>query len=137
MNLYIDCEFDGFKGDLISIALVPELGSHFYEVLKDDAKDLWVQENVIPILDQPKISKKDFEQKLSNYLRGFGELTIIADYPADIMYFCQVLLVAPLISLNVPDFTAKVITGVPSYPSNPHNALSDAYANKDALNGRS
>ncbi len=34
MNLFLDCEFNGFGGELISMALVDEHGLFFYEVLE-------------------------------------------------------------------------------------------------------
>ncbi len=34
MNIWIDCEFNEFGGDLISMALVADDGQEFYEVLE-------------------------------------------------------------------------------------------------------
>ena len=33
MNIYIDCEFNGFGGKLISMALCADDGREFYEVV--------------------------------------------------------------------------------------------------------
>lgn len=52
MNLYIDCEFNGFGGQLISMALVAEDGTEFYEVvpLLEEVTP-WVAEHVMPVLN--------------------------------------------------------------------------------------
>ena len=49
MKLFIDCEFNGYQGALISMALVPEMGEPFYHVLNTDGVkiDPWVRENVM------------------------------------------------------------------------------------------
>lgn len=44
---WIDCEFNGFGGDLISMAIVTRDNGHFYEVLnlKNDVKyEEWVEQ---------------------------------------------------------------------------------------------
>ena len=47
---YLDCEFNGYKGDLISLALVIDDDNYFYEVLGCPNPVSWVAENVMPIL---------------------------------------------------------------------------------------
>lgn len=56
MKLFLDCEFNGFGGELISMALVDEQGKYFYEVLPCPQPIPWVQENVMPKLNQAAIS---------------------------------------------------------------------------------
>ena len=52
MRYFLDTEYDGFGGPLISLALVPEDGGEeLYLVLDQDATDPWVERNVIPFLD--------------------------------------------------------------------------------------
>ena len=50
MKYYLDTEFDGLGGKLISFALVREDGNSVSYVVQDYADDPWVQANVIPIL---------------------------------------------------------------------------------------
>jgi len=66
-KLFIDCEFNEFGGDLISMALVAEDGQEFYEVLnlENDWKyGSWVFANVVPYLNKDPITKQLFQQKL-------------------------------------------------------------------------
>ena len=53
MRYYLDCEYNGFGGDLISLALVPEDGGEeFYAVLAwTGPPNDWVARNVIPYLN--------------------------------------------------------------------------------------
>ena len=52
MRYFLDTEFNGFGGELISIALVPEYGDQeFYAVLPLPAYlHPWVERHVIPYL---------------------------------------------------------------------------------------
>jgi hypothetical protein len=52
MKLFLDCEFNGFGGELISMALVDENERYFYEVLPCINLTSWVLNNVIPILNK-------------------------------------------------------------------------------------
>ena len=52
MRYYLDTEFNGFNGALLSIALVPEDGDEFYITLACAEPVLpWVEHNVMPFLD--------------------------------------------------------------------------------------
>lgn len=42
MRFFIDCEFNEFRGELISMALVAEDGREFYEVLPCPNPGAWV-----------------------------------------------------------------------------------------------
>ena len=52
MRYFLDVEFNGFCGELISIALVPELdgAAPFYEALDCAKPTPWVAEHVLPVL---------------------------------------------------------------------------------------
>ena len=67
MNLFLDCEFNGFGGELISMALVDEEGHYFYEVLDCPQPVAWVAEHVMPLLAQAPISFTEFQNKLSSF----------------------------------------------------------------------
>ena len=79
MRLFIDCEFNGWQGELISMAIVPEMGEPFYHVLNTDGMKIvpWVRENVMDRLifnhrgDYP-VSKSSFQAGLQKYLFQWG-----------------------------------------------------------------
>lgn len=127
---YIDCEFDGFNGPLLSMALVGD--DEFYEVLEHGPiQDKWVDLHVVPFLNKAPISKHDFQLLLSRFINGKGELTIIADWPDDISYFCKSLITAPGMAINTPNIKFVLDRSLSSGESKiPHNALEDARAIK-------
>jgi hypothetical protein len=53
MRYFLDTEFNGFGGELISIALVPEVQSlaPFYEAIECTNPIAWVKDNVLPVLE--------------------------------------------------------------------------------------
>ena len=129
MNLYIDCEFNGGLGDLISMALVDEYGREFYEVLPCPNPEPWIVENVIPILGKAPVTLAELQDKLWRFL-CFGEkLHIIADHPADLAYFFETLIVnAQGGWLSIPPVSAEIIPHLDYKSAIPHNALEDAKA---------
>ncbi len=127
MKLFIDGEWNRHGGELISLALVPEIGKHFYEVLGCDNPDPWVAENVMPKLNQEPIPLVIFQLELAKYLMQFDSIHIVADWPEDIMWFCKMLIVGPGTRLNTPPLTMEVLR-VDTMSKNPHNALADAGA---------
>lgn len=156
MNIYIDCEFDGFGGygpeygrKLISLALVSEDGKEFYAVLEETANDVWVTANVIPVLylhssleanslkankkllfiaDHPSKDER-FKIELERYLMQFDTIHVISDWPDDIKYFCQSLITGPGTRINTPPLTMEIKRTLDSVGSKiPHNALMDAWA---------
>lgn len=147
MTIYIDTEFDGFRGDLISIALVNDDNKFFYGVLKvQDFQDEWVNANVAPVLFEGDIFKNLMKSstppiytydQLQGLVWGYlsahmyeGE-TIIADWPDDIMYLTSLLTKPGGVGIDLGSikFAVKNIT----YTSlHPHNALYDAIAIKEA-----
>lgn len=84
--LFLDCEFDGHDGHLISMAIVSDTGGEFYEVYNDLALNPWVKENVLPKLGKCYIPKGDFETRLHDFLRMHAGEPIVADSPADFIY---------------------------------------------------
>lgn len=99
MIFFIDCEFDGFKGDLISFAMVPlvsGVASPIYGVFKDHASDEWVKTNVIPLLHKniPVAllrDKKEVAGAIASVFSNFEHVEVIADWPADIKHFCDLI----------------------------------------------
>lgn len=137
MRYYLDCEFDGFGGALISLALVREDGNSVSYVVQDWADDPWVQANVIPILWKANASTRlwtpeEAAMDVARFLEHDDEPLIIADWPADIRYFCGLIEfpggnMAPIPSLRFE------VARVDAYPTTlpgavQHNAWWDAMA---------
>src|SRR6056300_1630477 len=133
MKLWIDCEFNEFGGDLISMALVPEYGQEFYEVLNlenDEKYGSWVFANVVPWLNKDPITKQEFQQKLWMFINQWEEVHIVADWPDDIKYFCMSLITGPGMAINTPlKMTMQIDRELTTESSAIlHNALEDARA---------
>ena len=60
MRYFLDTEYDGFGGRLISLALVGESGGdEFYVVIDGEpVRDAWVERHVMPFLDMVPDSMK-------------------------------------------------------------------------------
>ena len=103
MKYYLDCEFNGFGGELISIALVAETGASIYCVLvrePDAPTEAWVAANVIPILDDcPKpplvVRRSHASAMIADFLAWDQAPVIVADWPDDIRYLCELLITGP------------------------------------------
>lgn len=129
MNIYIDCEFNEFKGDLISMALVAEDGSEFYEVLECANPGPWVAQNVIPILNKEPVPDYIFKMKLLGFLNWFDSIHLVADWPEDIKHFCEQVITGPGEMMNIPSFTCEIRRDLSTKNSKIlHNALEDARA---------
>jgi len=132
MRIYIDTEFNEFKGELISMALVAEDGEEFYEVLHCANPKGWVAEHVMPFLEKKAVSLGVFQTKLQQFLFQYHRIHLIADWPEDIKHFCQSLITAPGECLNYPPITMEMRRDLSSKGSKvPHNALHDARAIAD------
>lgn len=125
MNLYLDCEFNEFKGALISMALVDENGREWYEVVPCENPGSWVAEHVMPILGRGPVSIPMMQASLSAWLSLYESIHVIADWPEDIAHFCGALITGPGMRLNTPPLTMEVIR-IDSVSELPHNALADA-----------
>lgn len=136
MKLFLDTEFNGFQGELLSMALVPEHidGQEFYVELEFKGQlDPWVRDNVVPQMFLTPVTKSQFQKQLKDYLYKAGPCTIVADWPDDIRYLCESLITGPgeclwpLHNLSFDlDFNIKYNSEVP------HNALWDAIAIRNA-----
>lgn len=132
MNVFIDCEWNGHKGQLISMALVDEQGNEFYEVLPCPKPIAWVKSNIIPVLGKEPVSQSVFDQKLDLFLQRYNEIHIIADWPEDIAHFCRALVTKPLTRIGLRRMIFTVDAALFGAESEmPHNALADARAMRD------
>ena len=127
MRIFIDCEWNGYGGELISFAAVAEDGSEMYEVLHCDDPDVWVADHVIPRLLKEPVPKFRLVQELGAFLGQYETVEIVADWPEDIAWFCTLLVIGPGDRIDTPPLTMSVVR-IDSVSKLPHNALADAKA---------
>ena len=143
MRYFLDTEYNGSGGALISLALVPDDGEELYLVMKlDDPLEPWVERHVMPFLDavpegmqSMRLSRADAVAALTYYLAADPEPLIAADWPEDIALFCMLLItgqgtMAPIEGLR---FELLTMLGFSTARNSkvPHNALHDARALRD------
>jgi hypothetical protein len=140
MLYFLDTEFNGLGGELLSLALVPEVGDQeFYASLPmPDEFHPWVERHVIPYLRHVpqgvdcQLTRIEAAKHIETYLDGDPDPVIVADWPDDIAYFCALLVTGQgeMISLNGLRFELINAPGFSSAATSrvPHNALHDARA---------
>jgi hypothetical protein len=155
LRYFLDTEYNGWRGALLSLALVPADGGEEFYVTLDwtGSVEPWVEQHVIPYLDMvpeplisPRLSLEDAARELSAWLvreqesQFFGQnsstvFEIVADWPEDISQFCSLLIVGPGLTVDVPPLTFRLIQLPGFSPAGnskvPHNALHDARALRD------
>ncbi len=140
LKLFLDTEFNGFGGKLISMALVPENNTipEFYVELEiKDQLEPWVAENVVPHLFLNPCTHNKFQQTLAQYLNWVGDCTIVADWPDDIRYFCESLITGPGQRIALKnDIKFELDFSIEYESVVPHNALHDARAIRDVYEKR-
>lgn len=130
MNIWLDSEFNGWGGELISLALVAENGKEFYEVLDCFYPNQWVQMNVMPYLKKQPVSMDEFQLSLKTYLNSFESLKIMATWPDDFRLLMQMLIIGDGRRMKTPEITMVLLN--PTQKSaeimskSTHNALEDA-----------
>lgn len=139
---YIDCEFDGHNGPLLSMAVVRSRRDSLMVVVEGiDVTDQWVRENVLPILHSDSAGETAFVTAngvgavLGDFLADDPHPVIIADSPVDIARFCSALSTGvrgDWASTPYPRMTFEV-HNVDCYPTTlagavQHNAWWDAMA---------
>lgn len=134
MHYYLDAEFNGFGGPLISLALVPKdrLLAVFYEALPCPSPVPWVVEHVLPVLRTKAILRSEMSLKLSSYLSADLEPVIISDWPEDIAQLAMLMITGRGWRLPSPRLTFELLD-LPLFNSEtasevPHNACHDAVA---------
>lgn len=143
MRYFLDTEFNGLGGELISLALCPETEApELYIATKCFSPIDWVRENVVPIVDisraHPRwIAESDFGWRIAQYLECDSDPVIVADWPDDISYFCRALIVGPGQMVALPGVKFE-IARIDAYPTElegavQHNAMWDARALRQAL----
>ena len=139
VHVFIDTEFNGYDGELISLALLSEHDADvaYYQVFTVIAPvETWVNRHVIPYVHEFPTSGCRLQTWLNTIARNHqaDTIEIIADWPDDIRYFCRTLITGPGRMID-PDcrltfaLEREACEG-PYRPAIPHNALSDAAANR-------
>jgi hypothetical protein len=147
MRYYLDTEFDGHGGVLLSFALVRDDGRSVHYRTGIRAMDLWVIRNVEPLMDTHQADESgtlDGPYFAGTVIRDFiGEdlsPVIVADSPVDIGRFCEAISTGPdggWASAEYPQMTFEV-HNVDCYPTTlpgavQHNAWWDAMALRHKL----
>lgn len=134
MNLFIDCEFNSMGGQLLSIALVPEdlqFESFYRERAFCEPINPWVLLHVVPKMQNQDCTLPQIQAELALYLNQYDKIHLIADWPDDIKYFCELLITGPGTRLDTPPLTMEIRRDLDAESSNPHHALADAIAIRD------
>ena len=145
MRYFLDTEYNGIGGALLSLALVPDEGEELYLTFatQEPIGD-WVQQHVVPYLDMvpeplscPRLSRKDAAHALERYLRHDEEPLIYADWPEDIAQFCNLMITGPgdMIDTRHVTFRLAPMSNFSTAANSkvPHNALHDARALRDHI----
>ena len=143
LRYFLDTEYNGIGGALLSLALVPDDGDELYLTFQTDEPIVdWVQRHVVPYLDSvseqlscPRLTRRDAAHALERYLRHDEEPLIVADWPEDIAQFCNLLVTGPgdMIELRHVTFWLVPMSNFSTAANSkvPHNALHDARALRD------
>ena len=160
MRYFLDTEYNGWGGALLSLALVPEDGGQeFYATLDwTGTLEPWVEQNVLPYLDSvpetlvsPRLARGDVARELSTWLMREHEsqslanypnetdLRVVADWPEDISQICDLLVIGPGSMVDVPPIAFELVH-LPGFSTAanskvPHNALHDARSLRDHIVG--
>lgn len=147
MRYFLDTEFNGFGGELMSLALVPEDGDQdYYVVIPTEAPyHPWVEKHVVPYLESVppmlfnRLDRIAAAHDIAAYLAHDRDVMIIADWPEDIALFCRLLLVGEteIVGVSHMRFEFRRIPGFSTARNSkvPHNALHDARALRDHILG--
>jgi hypothetical protein len=143
MRYFLDTEYNGIGGELLSLALVPDDGDELYLTLKSSDPPVdWVERHVVPYLDTvperltcPRLTRKDAADALERYLRHDEEPVIVADWPEDVAHFCNLMITGPGDMVEVRHVTFRLVPmsnfSTAANSKVPHNALHDARALRD------
>ena len=143
LRYFLDTEYNGWGGELLSLALVPDDGEELYLTLDwKGPLEQWVERHVLPYFDavpeslvSPRMSRADAARTVAHYLAGDSEPLIVADWPEDLALFNALLVTGPGVMAEVPAirFQFMPLAGFSTAANSkvPHNALHDARALRD------
>lgn len=137
MRYFVDAEFNGFGGELISLAAVPELSgpAPFYQAIGCQRPALWVRTHIIPVLQIAPRSRAEVAHLFSTYLENDPKPLLVSDCPESLAHATLLLsdprgqrLVRSRVQfelLPASDFSAS------AHSETPDNAYRDAIALRD------
>jgi len=132
---FLDTEFNAHGGALISIGLAclgsePTDVNSCYGVVQVPKKPHpWVAEHVIPLLGRTPEGREVVRQRVFKWLREEQISLIIADWPADLTHFLELLYKEHDPSMIFPmEIKLELINSGKFTSEIPHNAESDAIA---------
>lgn len=137
MRYYVDCEFNGTGGQLLSIGIVRQDGVSFYAVLPlYQIPDPWVAVHVLPWLSRAPEETALVSARLAAWLaQDSGLHTFVADWPEDLQHLMSLMIKEKLkrypprvfrcFLLELTNFVSSEQSSVP------HNAMEDALALRD------
>ena len=139
VRYFIDTEFDGHNGPLLSLAMVREDGASIHISTFEEATDPWVIANVLPLMEDHgadvtrRVPLNMVGGEIHKHLGADPSPVIVADSPVDIGRFCAALSTGPdggWASADYPRMTFEV-HNVDCYPTTipgavQHNAWWDA-----------
>ena len=140
MNLFLDCEFNGHGGELISLALAAPDGKHWYGIwpLALDKLNPWVTQNVVPVLNAmpttleletgEQFTAETLRFSLHEYLHFRSGAIVYADWPDDFAHLMRIMSGPSYEKSWIVDIGMQLLIGTDPKPEIPHNALSDAIA---------
>ena len=144
VRYFLDTEYNGFGGALMSLALVAEHGDEelYFVLPAPDEYHPWVERNVVPYMNSvppmhqaPPLDRDTAAHALATFLANDRDIEIIADWPEDIAQFCMLLLTGPGEIVRTPPLRFRFVA-LPGFSTAgasavPHNALHDARALRD------
>ena len=85
MRYFLDTEYNGWGGALLSLALVPDDGEELYLTLDwSGMLEPWVEQNVLPYLDtvpeslvSPRMTRGDAENENACICRGLRRAAVV------------------------------------------------------------
>jgi hypothetical protein len=156
MRFFLDTEFDGYKGNLISMALVPlndKLPEFYVAISPMTVSDPWVYENVLHVISATKAVPQWLPGvnwlpgALSRYFESIeaeiGKVSyfdFIADWPDDTARLANAMMSGPGTMIETPSDIIFRVARVDAYPTTlegaiQHNALWDDRALRHLLIG--
>jgi hypothetical protein len=130
--IYLDTEFNGHGGELISMALAAADGSHWYQVMPEPRTwNAWCFENVFPKIDKTPVEPEFFRASLKAWLTHRRGATIYADWPDDFVHLMRAMSGPSYEDSWLVECKMVLLRDSDPQPAMPHNALSDAMALMD------
>lgn len=88
MRYFVDAEFNGHGGELISLAAVPEPSGppYFYQAIGCQRPVLWARINLIPVLQVAPRSRGEVSHLFADYLQSDPAPVLVSDCPESLAH---------------------------------------------------